>query len=140
MQLDAALHDIVEAYCVQGDEHFEREEYEPALEAYETAWDLLPEPKVRWDIATWIMVAIGDTCHMLDDFEGSAQAYRDAQSCPGGKDNPLLHLRLGQVAYDQDAFDVAGDELLLAYRGAGEKVFKDEDPIYLEFLKRMRGI
>lgn len=140
MQLDAAMHKTVEVHCVQGDEYFERDAGTEALESYETAWELLPAPKEQWDIATWIMLAIGDTCYLLDDLERSAEAYRKAQTCPGGKGNPLLHLRLGQVAFDQEAFDVAGDELLLAYRGAGESLFEDEDPVYLAFLKRARKL
>lgn len=140
MQLDAAMHKTVEVHCLQGDEYYERDAYAEALEAYETAWELLPLPKEQWDIATWIMLAIGDTRHLLDDLEESIEAYRNAQTCPGGKGNPLLHLRIGQVAFDQEAFDVAGRELLLAYRGAGESLFEAEDPIYLAFLKRIHGI
>ena len=55
-------------------------------------------------------------------------------TCPGGLGNPFLHLRLGQVLLDQGHDDLAADELMRAYMGAGAEIFESEDGRYLRFL------
>lgn len=61
--------------------------------------------------------------------------------CPDGIGNPFLHLRLGQVLFDQGDQDAAADELARAYMGAGPEIFDHEEPRYFAFLStRMQGI
>lgn len=134
MQLDDALHEQIKTLCAEGDAHVEAGELDDALDCYDEAWDLLPEPKQRWEAATWILVAIGDTCFLAGDGEASAETFGLALQCPGGIGNPFIHLRLGQLAFDADQLDAAADELMRAYMGAGAEIFEDEEPKYLEFL------
>jgi hypothetical protein len=54
---------------------------------------------------------------------------------PGGLGNSFLHLRLGQVLLDLAEPDLAADELMRAYMGAGETIFETQEPKYLAFLR-----
>jgi hypothetical protein len=56
-------------------------------------------------------------------------------TCPGGLGNPFLHLRFGQILFESGDHDLAADELIRAYMGAGDEIFENEDPKYLNFLK-----
>lgn len=52
-----------------------------------------------------------------------------------GLGNPYIHLRLGQLYYEQENFDKAVDELTRAYMGGGLDIFIEDDPKYLDFLE-----
>ncbi|EPQ3362139.1 hypothetical protein O3I57_002684 [Acinetobacter baumannii] len=49
--------------------------------------------------------------------------------------NPYIHLRLGQLYYEEGYFDDSADELTRAYMGGGLGIFLEDDPKYLDFLE-----
>ena len=55
-------------------------------------------------------------------------------TCPGAIGNPFLHLRRGQVLYEQNEPDAAADELMRAFMAEGHEIFENEDEKYLNFL------
>jgi hypothetical protein len=63
----------------------------------------------------------------------SAQVETPTIELPG--QNPLIHLRLGQLYHEGGKLEKAADELARAYMGAGGDIFIREDPKYFEFLK-----
>jgi hypothetical protein len=104
------------------------------------AYDVLPEPKIKWEAATWILAAIGDANFLGGDFVAGRDNLASAMHCPGAIGNPFLHLRLGQCQFELGLLDRAADELMRAYMGGGADVF-DEDLKYLRFLAtRAEGI
>lgn len=134
-ELPEALHEQMKVLCAAGDELAAQERYEEAVARYNAAWELVPEPQTKWEASTWILGAIGDACY-LGGFDVSArEALEYAMLCPGGLGNPFLHLRLGEVLYDQGEKDAAADELIRAYMGGGPEIFDGEEPEYLAFLK-----
>jgi tetratricopeptide (TPR) repeat protein len=136
-ELDDATYEQIKALCAEGDKLADARDFDDAIEKYNEAWDLLPDPKEAWNAATWILAAIGDAC-FLGGYRTSAQeALQHAMWCPGAIGNPFLHLRLGQVLLDNgEELDRAADELLRAYiMGEGEEMFSSEDPRYLAFLR-----
>jgi len=133
-ELPAVLHERIKALCSAGDDLAENGKYEDAVGRYNEALRLVPDPKTDWSASTWILAAIGDAC-FLGGFRASAvDALRYAMHCPNAIGNPFLHLRLGQVLFDQGDRDQAADELARAYMGAGEEIFAAEDPRYRSFL------
>lgn len=125
----------ITALCERGDELAEEDAFDEAVEAYDMAWSLLPEPKTQWEAATWILAAIGDVAFIAGDLDTAKEALQTVMSCPDAIGNPFIHLRLGQVLFDLDEKDAAADELMRAYMGAGAEIFEEEEPAYLEFLK-----
>ncbi|MCA8912310.1 MAG: tetratricopeptide repeat protein [Planctomycetes bacterium] len=129
------VHNAILALCKKGDELAEDGRLNDAVETYEEAYALLPEPKTDWEASTWILGAIGDMLYQVEQFEDARSALLIAMHCPNAIGNPFLHLRLGQVQYELGDQERAGDELARAYMAEGIEIFSDEDPKYLEFLR-----
>jgi tetratricopeptide (TPR) repeat protein len=134
-ELPDATHERIKALGAEGDEHAHDGRTVEAIECYEAAWLLLPEPKTAWEAATWILAAIGDTHYLAGEFERSRDALLTAMHCPEAIGNPFLHLRLGQCQFELGNRERAGDELARAFLLAGSELFQDEDPRYLDFVK-----
>jgi tetratricopeptide (TPR) repeat protein len=130
-ELDQALHRSVAELCERGDAHAEQGELDLALERYEEALSLLPRPLSRWNAATWILTAIGDTCFLKKDHRQARSALEEALRCPRGLSNPFIHLRLGQAALELGDDGMAREHLARAYLGAAEDIFAGEDPRYI---------
>lgn len=125
----------VEELCAAGDAEAKLRDFTRALVSYWAAWDLLPEPKVEWEAATWVLGAIGDANFLAGDYVAGRDNLTNAMRCPGAIGNPFLHLRLGQCQFELGASDRAADELTRAYMGAGADIFANEDPKYIRFLQ-----
>lgn len=140
-ELEPALYERITELCELGNEAFEDDRYEEAIEEYDRALALIPEPLEDWEASTWVLTGLGD-CHYLLENHGEALSHLvRAVRCPGGLGNPFIHLRLGQVQYELGNEDRARDELARAYMGGGPEIFEGEDPKYLTFLRRfMIGI
>jgi tetratricopeptide (TPR) repeat protein len=135
LELDPALHEQIKAHCAEGDKLAEAKRYEEAVAAYNKAWVIVPEPRNEWEASTWILASIGDACFLSGYNKSAREALEYAMHCPGGLGNPFLHLRLGQVLFEQNEKDAAADELIRAYMGAGDEIFRAEDPKYSAFLR-----
>jgi tetratricopeptide (TPR) repeat protein len=133
--LPDSVHTEIEALCARGDEFAEAEKFVEALEAYWSAYDLLPDPPHQWEAATWILTAIGDANFLQRDFTAGCDNLSSVMHCPGAIGNPFIHLRLGQCQFELGDRDRAADELARAYMGGGSELFDEEDPKYFAFLK-----
>lgn len=108
--------------------------FEDAIQNYNSAFGLVPEPKNDWNASTWILAAIGDACFLGGYRTSARKALEYAMSCPDAVGNPFLHLRLGQVLLEAGEEDAAADNLMRAYMGGGSEIFEEQDPKYLRFL------
>lgn len=133
-ELEDGVYAMIQSLCAEGDALAEEEKYPEALEQYWAAWDLLPEPKIDWDAATWILAAVGDANFLSGDFEEGRDNLSNAMHCPNAIGNPFLHLRLGQCQFELGNLDRAADELARAYMGLGSDIFANADK-YFDFLK-----
>jgi hypothetical protein len=135
MALPDFVHDQIKRLCAIGDGHAERRAYPDALASYWAAWDLLPEPKTKWEAATWILVAIGDANFLGGDYVAGRDNLSNAMRCPGAIGNAFIHFRLGQCQFEVSNHERAADELMRAYMGAGREIFDQHDPKYFQFLQ-----
>ncbi len=134
-ELDDAIYAEIVRLSKSGDDLAAEARYEAAVAEYNEAWELVPEPKNTWEASTWILAAIADACFLMGKHESARRALEYAMGCPNGLGNPFLHLRLGQVLFEEGEKDAAADELMRAYMGGGAEVFDEDDPKYFEFLK-----
>ena len=134
-ELPSNIHDEIGRLCQEGDSLAEKERFSEALDRYWNAWDLLPEPRLKWEAATWLLAAIGDANFLNSDFVAGRDNLSNAMRCPDGIGNPFLHLRLGQCQFELGNQKRAADELARAFLLEGEKIFRDEDPKYLAWIK-----
>lgn len=135
LELDPAVHDRITELSRAGDERAAQGDYRGAIAHYNDGWKLLPAPKNDWEAATWLLAALGDAYFQIGDHASARKALEYATTCPGGIGNPYLHLRLGQVYFEQGEQAWAADELARAYMSEGPELFAAEDIKYLEFLR-----
>ncbi len=126
---------LVDNLCREGDRFAEIDQFDDAIEKYQSAWDLLPVPQCQWSTATWILVSVGDAYFGLKEYDTAAEILLDAFDYPDGESNPYLYLRLGQSLLETGQLDDAANALEEAFRRGGEALFEDEDPKYLVFVK-----
>jgi tetratricopeptide (TPR) repeat protein len=133
-ELDDELHERIVALSSEGDELAAQSLFEDAVAKYNEAWALIPEPRTAWKASTWVLAALGDAFFLGGHIQAARKPLEYAMHCPDGIGNPFLHLRLGQVLFEERELDCAADELMRAYMGAGEEIFASEDPKYRAFL------
>lgn len=132
--MSATLQQEIDRLCAQGDAHADQQRYPDALALYWMAWDLLPEPKIDCEAATWILAAVGDANFLGRDYVAGCDNLSTVMHCPGGMQIAFLHMRLGQCQYELGDHARAAVELRLAYDAGGPDLFTCEDPKYLECL------
>ena len=134
--LDDNTHDRIKRLCEQGDRLVERGDYTAAVDMYQNALTLLPEPVTLWEAATWILAALGDAYFLSQQLKDAYDAFSIATHCPGGLGNPFIHLRLGQIQFQLGNEILAVDELARAYMGGGKEIFEGQDPKYFSLVKQ----
>lgn len=133
-ELEVELHRQVTILSEKGNALVDAGRLDEALEAFISALELLPEPVTKWEAATWLLTALGDTLFFKGDYENAKQALQDAMHCPGAIGNPFIHLRLGQVQLELGNERRAADELTRALMGGGDEIFENQDPKYRRWL------
>lgn len=134
------IRQMIDSLCQKGDQFAQIDQLDDALDQYEAAWELLPNPKSQWPAATWILMAAGDVYFEKGDFVAAVDALSQSLECPDGENNPFIYLRLGQSRFEIGDLNGAADSLEQAYRQSGEQLFVDEDPKYLNFVRTQMGI
>ena len=134
MELETIIDERIKVLCKEGDAFVEESDFKSGLVKYWESYDLLPEPKIQWEAATWILTSIGDANYLSGDYQAGRDNFAAAMHCPDAIGNPFIHMRLGQCCFELGELEKAADELTRAYMGAGETIFEEDDPKYLEYL------
>ena len=133
--LDDPLQEVISLHCRNGDGLAAEGRGEEAVAEYNKAWMLVPEPRNAWEASAWILAAIADCCFLLGKWNPARNALDYAMTCPGAIGNPFLHLRRGQVLFEQDEAKAAANGLMRAFMAGGQELFEDQDGKYLRFLE-----
>lgn len=134
-ELNASVHSEIKNICRNADKLADKGYIQDALTEYWKAYDMVPEPKADWEAALWILVAIGDTNFLKNDFHAAIENLSSAMHFPEAIGNAFIHLRLGQCFFETGDLDKAADELTRAYAIEGEDIFRGENHKYFNFLK-----
>lgn len=134
--LDDQTITTIHRYCARGDLLAEEGRVGAALDAYWSAWDLLPEPRTSWPVSVWILGAIGEVIFRQGNYQAGHAQFVEALDCAHAEDAlAQIRLRLGQCRYELGDMDGAAAELGTALRLEGPHLFADEHPKYLAFLR-----
>ena len=140
-ELPGTTHEEIRRLSAEGDALAREKKHDEALQRYRAAFDLLPDPKYRWEASAWLLAAMGDAYFFSARFEKSLEMFSLALvNVAGAQENPFLHLRRGESLFELDQKKDAADELMRAYMLAGAKIFTTEDPKYLAYLKTVARI
>ena len=135
LELDDEVYNQITTLSQLGDDYFDNGDSEKAIETYNKALTLMPEPVYDWEAATWLFAAIGDAYWDLLDFDKAYDAFYNALKSPGGVGNPFIHLRMGQLQVEFGNIEKARDELIRAYMGGDRDIFEEEDPKYFAVIE-----
>jgi hypothetical protein len=130
----------VERLCSEGDAFAADARYAAATLRFTTAFRLLPRPQERWTVTPKIFASVVDACLAKGDLISARHAALAALDCPDVRDNAALHLRLGEIYFEEGNLELAREELALAFKQGGQEVFEDEDPKYWEFLSEVEDL
>ena len=75
------LREMIDRLCQKGDQFAQIDQHDDALDQYEAAWELLPNPKTEWPAATWILMAVGDVYFEKRDFVAASQTLSKTAAC-----------------------------------------------------------
>lgn len=124
----------MEALSEQGAEVMDQGRYEEALDLYNMALAILPEPRETWEAFVWLKAAMGDACFLMDRFDDGLDHFYDAYTAAGPKNmNPFIVYRLGQIYRKLDDEENAVEFLMRAYMLEGADIFEDDED--LNYLK-----
>jgi tetratricopeptide (TPR) repeat protein len=110
-------------------------QWQQAIETYEQAYQMIPEPKEESELAMVVLFNIGELHYLEEEWQLAFEDFCEAVKCKEGLGNPQIHLRLGQLRYRRGEMDRATDEFMRAYMAAGELAFEGEDPKYFELIQ-----
>lgn len=130
----------VQSLVDQADALADEGDFEAALDLFEQALELVPEPWADHDEALGLLVSIADMQFLLDDFESARETFQAAvNSFEEAGEALLVQLRLGQSLLELGDEAGAAEWLAAAHKTGGAKAFECEDPKYLDFLKARPG-
>ena len=130
VELPEDIQEQMEALSEQGEEAFDQGRYEEALDIYNQALSILPEPRENWEAYVWLKAAMGDACFLMDRFDDGLDHFYEAYTAAGPQNmNPFIVYRLGQIYRRLDDEENAVEFLMRAFLLEGEDVFEDEDDL-----------
>ncbi|MCW3468027.1 tetratricopeptide repeat protein [Chitinophaga nivalis] len=134
-ELPDEVYQQIELLSEEGNELADDDNYDGAIEKFNTALQLVPEPKHQWEASTWLYASLGDMYFFKGDFKTAATHFFDALNCPDALGNGFIHLRLGEALYELKQEEKSLEHLLRAYMLEGEEIFGDENDKYFDFLQ-----
>jgi hypothetical protein len=134
-ELPDDLRQVVAQLLSEADELFAKEQWFEAAELYCAAMVMIPEPLTDWKASAGVLTSAGDAFFRAGMPKLTVETLSDAVRCPGGLGNPFIHLRLGQAQLLMGDQARGVDNLARAYLQEGVKIFADEDPRYLAYIK-----
>ena len=129
MELEPNLYEKIKEFSADGEKLFFDGRFSEALTEYNRAFDLIPEPKHRWEASVWLIAAIGDCYFWLRDFATSLEYFRKLMAKYEEYGNPFTRLRYGECLYETGNEQLAKEHLLAAYSMEGRELFEECDVI-----------
>ena len=135
MRMNKRLYKKIDEISELGDFYLDIDEYDKALEQYNKALELIPEPKHQCEASALLYVSIGDTYYYKEMYQDAISNLKEALKCPEGMENPYINLRIGECYYELGELGNAKRYLVEAYIGAGVEIFKEEPNKYFKLLE-----
>ncbi|MFT5525268.1 MAG: tetratricopeptide (TPR) repeat protein [Pirellulaceae bacterium] len=135
--LPTILRERVDRLCSTGTQYIRSHRFDAAVLSYTSAFDMLPSPKEQWCSTRPILAGIVDACFLKGDYTSAQEAIDAIRDCSSLPPAPHFHLRQGQIYFELGQFEDAGEELATAFEDAGDSIFENEHPKYLEFVRKI---
>ena len=126
----------IQELCQSGDDAFDDDDLESALDDYLEAWELIPQPKGGYEATGWVAAAIGEVLFEQKKYKEALDYFQEAYYAIGGQLNPYVNLMLGKCFYLLKKKKEAASYLHMAYELDGDAIFEDEDPVFIQLAKK----
>ena len=134
MDLEPNAYDRIKEYSDKGETLFYEGRFSEALREYNKAFDVIPEPKQRWEASVWLIAAMGDCYFWLKEFDVALEYFRKLMAEYEEYGNPFIRLRYGECLYATGNEQLSKEHLLAAYSMEGEELFEECDKKYLSII------
>ena len=134
MDLDPKVYESIKEYSAEGERLFYDGRFSEALKEYDKAFDMIPEPKNRWEASVWLLAAKGDCYFWLKDFDAALECFQKLMVEYEEYGNPFTRLRYGECLYETGNEQLAKEHLLAAYSMEGKELFEECDKKYLSII------
>ncbi|MFJ4111527.1 hypothetical protein [Pseudomonas sp. WHRI 8519] len=134
LQLSQKIVDTVES----GNELEESGDYDAALQKYSESWDMLPEPKEKWDLYHWISKCNSEVYLKRHDYKNAKEwALKAVESKPTRETSSLIILGASLLGLGENK--PAFDSFKTAFDMGGDRAFQGFDKKYLNFVVHFNG-
>ncbi|MGI9526002.1 MAG: tetratricopeptide repeat protein [Weeksellaceae bacterium] len=135
-ELTANVIEKIDELAQQGNDLFDKNDFNQAIKVWEQALELIPEDKNLYAESQWLYTSIGDAYFYLKDFEKALETFNKAKANieNNAYGNPFIMLRLGQSYLENNLTNEGKEFLLRAYMIEGKEIFEDENEKYFNFL------
>lgn len=138
-EIKAKLDELAE----RGNQLEESEEYEGAVQVWQEALKLIPEPQQFYSETIWFLAAIGDVYFQQKRYQEAHECFDKARGNMSGEGygNPFIMLRLGECCLEIGDEKNATEYLLRAYMMEGKEIFEpdengeDDGQKYFDYLR-----
>ncbi|MFX3650674.1 MAG: hypothetical protein ACE3K2_14200 [Paenibacillus sp.] len=113
----------------------ETQQHEQALIYYDQAWGMLPEPKMEWEIASWIASCHGNAHMDLKQYELAKPWAEISLQTRGTDSNTSPLIDLGMICMRLGQHDEAYSYLHQAYEFGRERAFLGSPGDVLNYYK-----
>ena len=127
------LEDAIISTVEKGNEFHDSKSYEDALDEYNKAWGLLPEPKLEWEIASWIAACIYSAYFDMAVFPKAKEWAEVALQIRASDIDTAPLIDLGMVCYELEQYDESYKYFDDAYSYGKARAFKERPKKYLDF-------
>lgn len=139
-QVNADLENRIIGIITEGNECDDNKEFKAAIDKYDEAYNILPEPKFEWEmLSAWLAGSYFNAYFSLGNFaEAKHWAVNELKYKGSDIDvGPLMDI--GMASYELGQFDEAYENFNAAYMYGKERPFKEYPKKYLNFyLERKR--
>lgn len=134
--LEDTVIDAIEDLSELGNIQFEAENFTMAIQIWQKALDLIPEPRQLYPESQWLEVSIGDAYFLLEKHHIALEYFQKAKNNieENAYENPFIMLRLEQTLLENNQKDHAKQYLMRAYLFEGKEIFENDNAKYFEFL------
>lgn len=137
MELNDKMYNQIVKLSKEGDKFVDAGDLGVAIEKYQGALELIPEPKNIWEASTWVYTALGDTCYINMQYKEALDYLFETLKCPDGLENPFVLLRIGECFFETENMSKAQEYLLQAYMYDGVDIFEGEAEKYFNLIENL---
>lgn len=130
---DKDLELIIIELTEEGNKFHDENNYKNALEKYLLSWEKIPEPKLEWEISSWISACIYSAYFDMENYIAAKEWAIISLKTKSSEIDTSPYINLGMVYYELEQYDISYKYFQFAYNLGKKRAFKERPKKYLNF-------